>query len=87
MPAAPTTLEEVLLDIPPLHFAPRAEANDSTHRLGDSGLWSCRGSDVGGPDNGIETCFILFSQMKQDKMIGMIAFGTPIGIPWRGHWI
>lgn len=67
----------------------QADAKASIHRLGNSGLWSGRGSDVECPNNGIETGFILFSQMKQDKMIRMIAFGTSIKveIPWRGHWI
>lgn len=73
--------------ISPLHFVVRPEAKASIRRLWDSGLWSGRCSDVGCPNNGIETSFILFSQMKQDKMIPMIAFGTPIKAenPWREH--
>jgi hypothetical protein len=90
MRAAPTAFQEVLLALSlPLSFRGAAEAKASLHRLGDSGLWSGRCSDVGCPNNGIETCFILFSQMKQDEMIPMIAFGTPIKamIPWREHRI
>jgi hypothetical protein len=89
MPAAPEAIQEVLFDLPPLHFGVRVEAKSSIHRLEDSGLRYGKGSDVGCPNNGIGICFILFSQMRQDKMIQMIAFGTPIKleISWSGHWI
>lgn len=86
---APEAIQEVLLDLPPLHFAARVEAKASIHKLGDSGLRYGRGSDVGSPNNGIGIGFILFSQMRQNRMIPMIAFGTPIkvDISWSGHWI